>query len=180
MAFPSSCVQSPSMNSCGIVGPLILTTQSDSDTPLGSSASPSSLTPISSARKCEIRNEAPLDVQVTMAMHRLKTPVWVPLEETNTLEAMKDWFRKTLSGRRCVLVVDNCSSPEELQPFLETGLVLLVTANGASSPGNIAESIRGAAQCTVPLAFGELVKRILSAAAGQPLTARPRVNSRVP
>ena len=99
-----------------------------------------------------------------MAMQRKQLPIWAPLEETNTLELMREWFSRTLSGRRCMLVVDNCTDATALRAFEGTGFTLLVTTRNLS----LAEEI-GAHRCMVPLAFGDLAPKILNAAAGPPL-----------
>eukprot|EP00951_Prasinocladus_malaysianus_P005869 scaffold41332_cov32-Prasinocladus_malaysianus.AAC.1 len=107
-------------------------------------------------------------------MQRLKLPLWVPLEETTTPESMQVWFRQTLAGRRCLLIVDNCGGGSELEAFRDTGLVLLVTTRDTG----LAE-VLGAQQCHIPLVFGDLAPKILSAAAGRCLVQTPLVFNRL-
>mmetsp|Transcript_2071 Transcript_2071/g.6140 ORF Transcript_2071/g.6140 Transcript_2071/m.6140 type:complete len:1469 (+) Transcript_2071:718-5124(+) len=102
------------------------------------------------------------ELKVSMAMHRVKMPLWVPLDKTDTAESMRTWFQQNMQGRRCLLVVDNCREAAELEVFLDTGLRLLVTTL-AAAPGTLLDSGK---ECLLPLVPADMAPAILAAAAG--------------
>jgi len=102
------------------------------------------------------------ELKAAMAANRLDLPAWVPLDETRTVGSMRVWLRQASANKRSLLVVDNCTSPDELSVFCGCGLTLLVTTDNPWLP-----SKADLEEFCVPQATDDLAYRILASSSGR-------------